>query len=123
MRKRETETINSRHFRLGDKDAQIEPIDKEAKDRYCKGERGAQAKVDSNQTWRLRHPCLRLIPLWAQVQRSEPAVLTGLMEDWPALSMWTDDYLARVVGRRTVAVSVSEGSVHARSACMYVRSA
>ena len=43
------------------------------------------------------------------VRRSQPAVLTGLLDDWPALERWTDAYLADSLGHADVALSVSEG--------------
>ena len=32
------------------------------------------------------------------VRRAQPAVLTGLLDDWPALARWTDAYLLRRLG-------------------------
>ena len=43
------------------------------------------------------------------VKNSQPAVLTGLIDGWPALRKWTDSYLAKELGDATVAVSVSNG--------------
>ena len=43
------------------------------------------------------------------VHRSQPAVLTGLLDGWPALERWSDAYLARELGAADVAISVSEG--------------
>ena len=43
------------------------------------------------------------------VQRSQPAVLSGLLDGWPALERWTDAYLAQALGDADVALSVSDG--------------
>ena len=43
------------------------------------------------------------------VKRSAPAVLTGLLDGWPAVERWDHDYLRRHLGDRSVTVSVSEG--------------
>ena len=48
--------------------------------------------------------------LFAQVKRSEPAVLTGLMDGWPALERWTDEYLVARLGGVNVVTSVTEGT-------------
>ena len=47
--------------------------------------------------------------LWLQVRRSQPAVLTGLLEGWPALHRWDYAYLRRHLGAKPVTVSVAEG--------------
>ena len=47
--------------------------------------------------------------LFAQVKRSEPAVLSGLMDGWPALERWTDEYLVARLGGVNVVTSVAEG--------------
>ena len=46
--------------------------------------------------------------LFAQVKRSEPAVLAGLMDGWSALERWTDEYLAARLGGVNVVTSVTE---------------
>jgi hypothetical protein len=43
------------------------------------------------------------------VRRSQPAVLTGLLDDWPAMERWTDEYILRELGHLPVTISVSEG--------------
>ena len=43
------------------------------------------------------------------VKRSQPAVLTGLLDDWPALHRWDYAYLRRHLGEKPVTVSVAEG--------------
>ena len=59
--------------------------------------------------------CLRLHrPTAEQLQdlvvRAQPAVLTGLLDGWPALDRWSNDsYLIEHLGRARVTVSVSEG--------------
>jgi [protein]-arginine 3-hydroxylase / protease len=41
--------------------------------------------------------------------KHRPCVVRGLMDDWPAMKLWDDAYLRRVVGSVTVPVSVTEG--------------
>ena len=43
------------------------------------------------------------------MKRSQPAVLTGLLDDWPALRRWDYAYLRRHLGEKPVTVSVAEG--------------
>ena len=43
------------------------------------------------------------------VRRSQPAVLTGLLDAWPALERWTDAYLVEQLGHVEVAMSVTDG--------------
>lgn len=62
---------------------------------------------------RSARPCARLHnpsreQLLEQVRRSEPAVISGAMEGWPALSRWSDEYLVQRLGDRPVSVSVAE---------------
>ena len=44
------------------------------------------------------------------VSRSEPAVISGMLDDWPALELWDDAYLASKLGHLPVTISVSEGA-------------
>jgi len=74
-----------------------------------------QSRLPAGELKREAKVCARLhkptaAQLYEQVARSEPAVLTGLMEGWPALHRWTDDYLVQVVGDRPVGVSITEGA-------------
>ena len=43
------------------------------------------------------------------VKRSQPAVLSGLLDGWPALHRWDYAYLRRHLGEKPVTVSVAEG--------------
>lgn len=43
------------------------------------------------------------------VVRSEPAVLSGMLDGWPALQAWDAAYLTRKIGHIPVTLSVSEG--------------
>lgn len=40
----------------------------------------------------------------------KPVIITGAMNDWNAISLWTDDYLKTVVGNTQVDISVSQNS-------------
>ena len=58
--------------------------------------------------------CASIAPTAEQLQdlvvRAQPAVLTGLLDGWPALDRWSNDsYLIEHLGRARVTVSVSEG--------------
>ena len=46
------------------------------------------------------------------VQANRPVVLQGVMEDWPALSRWTWDYLAQAGGDRAGEVIVSRNGLY-----------
>ena len=43
------------------------------------------------------------------VRRAQPAVLTGLLDGWPALERWNNSYLTRHLGGAQVTVSISAG--------------
>ncbi len=42
----------------------------------------------------------------------QPVVITGAMEDWPALTRWTNAYMRERAGERTVRVSTAHRGVH-----------
>ncbi len=46
--------------------------------------------------------------LLEQVKAAAPAVISGLLEGWPALERWTDEYLTSRLGGMHVGVSVSD---------------
>ncbi len=41
-----------------------------------------------------------------------PVVISGAMTDWPALQLWTSEYLKARAGERTIPVSVAHAGVH-----------
>ena len=41
-----------------------------------------------------------------------PVVITGLMEDWPTLTTWTNEYLKEKAGHRTIPISRAHAGVH-----------
>jgi LPS sulfotransferase NodH len=41
---------------------------------------------------------------------NRPVIIQGLMQDWPAMSAWTPDYLARVAGEEMVEVMTGRGA-------------
>jgi lysine-specific demethylase 8 len=54
-----------------------------------------------------RPPLERFVADWLRPQR--PVVLTGAIEDWPAVSRWDQDYLRRAVGERRLRVEAVAG--------------
>ncbi|EOD34196.1 hypothetical protein EMIHUDRAFT_201843 [Emiliania huxleyi CCMP1516] len=67
----------------------------------------SEARPDATSCARLHRP--NASQLLALVRDSQPAVLTGLLDGWPATRKWTDEYLAAALGERRVALSVTEG--------------
>ena len=67
----------------------------------------SEARPGATSCARLHRP--NASQLLALVRDSQPAVLTGLLDGWPATRKWTDEYLAAALGERRVALSVTEG--------------
>ncbi|EOD21157.1 hypothetical protein EMIHUDRAFT_117345 [Emiliania huxleyi CCMP1516] len=63
----------------------------------------SEARPDATSCARLHRP--NASQLLALVRDSQPAVLTGLLDGWPATRKWTDEYLAAALGERRVALS------------------
>jgi hypothetical protein len=45
------------------------------------------------------------------LQADRPVIITGLMDDWPAMARWTDDYLVNRLGDRPIAFWASDDQV------------